>query len=62
MISSLAQLEENHFQIRKQTIYGKNDYLGRLKFIGGHRGQNSGGSRLVAGLESAVTARINRCN
>ena len=27
-----------------------------------HRGQNSGGSRLVSGLESAVAARISPCN
>ena len=30
--------------------------------IRGNRGQNSGGSRLVAGLESAVAARISHCN
>ena len=28
----------------------------------GHRGQNSGRSRLVEGLESAVAAQISRCN
>ena len=33
-----------------------------LIFIRGHRDQNSGGSRLVADLESAVAARISRCN
>ena len=30
--------------------------------IRGHRGQNSGGRRLVTGLESAVAARINSYN
>ena len=30
--------------------------------IRGRRGQNSVGSRLVTGLESAVAARISRCN
>ena len=33
-----------------------------LLFIRGHRGQNSGGNRLVAGLESPIAVRISRCN
>ena len=32
------------------------------KYIKEHRRQNSGGSQLVAGLESAVAARISRYN
>ena len=31
-------------------------------FIRGHWGKNSGGSRFVAGFESAVAARISNCN
>ena len=33
-----------------------------LKIIRGYRGQNSGGSRMDAGLESAVAVRISHRN
>ena len=33
-----------------------------LKIIRGYRGQNSGGSRMDAGLESAVAVQISHCN
>ena len=37
-------------------------HLSCLEDIRGHRGQDSGGTRLIAGFKSAVAARISPCN